>query len=741
VLTVTDVGSFNLGPIEVIAGQLIDPSDLPNTGYSPEVVTVNTTTTFVIQGDHKRYTFTIPVIRPSPCVGAWDAWSECSVTCDTGSQTRTFTVESPADQFGDECEADDNEVETQTCLVVECPVLDKVILEFAVAEPSLTGTTKVSFNFTTLVQWPWKVLTPEQATDADCWDVQDDNTALSSRIIDNSEAFWIIEDCTPDYVYGRFPGFCVGVGNRAASVPAIYIRGSEQICTELDDDGEIDLEYCKVHPICEQICTELNTCEGFDIFYDRPDPARWVCEVLGQSITAADRDYVEEVHRIDAFFFFRFDIFTPESPVGGNIDSNGNPAPDVDCFLRDQPVYEGDCEQKWHGEYVVDGVCDVNGDYTTTICVQHEETGAIDPVDVTLQASLDTACAEVVDTLTLDGTISTFADSDYSFTTNIYHVGDLVYTRSTVNSRTELTGISLVGLVADQGFDPPNLFPSVVSQNVRSLSVLNQATNNYDTVLEFAFTLDNVEGTGDGIATVLAATFEATYVGGSRRMLALDTSTHAPVGASQTLIVYPAPCRNPVAAYGQYLTETCGQDIRILKCDEDGLWTTIVDDWESTICSSSSGVYISEEAPDEIDSQNTRTIYVNNDSNNSSSEIVLTAIIVGVVAFLVALAVYLYIEYYGNCLNKERKTIVSFEESFEGSSVSKRTARATTAGYSTGFYEPSSPPRQTPAYNYNLNYQDQDDNVSEISVSSSIKEEVAMHMVFDQIFDDGHGRQ
>jgi hypothetical protein len=35
----------------------------------------------------------------------------------------------------------------------------------------------------------------------------------------------------------------------------------------------------------------------------------------------------------------------------------------------------------------------------------------------------------------------------------------------------------------------------------------------------------------------------------------------------------------------------------------------------------------------------------------------------------------------------------------------------------------------------NLNYEDHDDNVSEISVSSEIKQDSAMQMVFDSIFD------
>jgi len=722
VMVVTDVGSFSVNAAVVTTGQILDPSDLSSVGYSPEVVSANTTTQFVIQGIHQRYIFDILVILPSPCEGSWSDWSECSVSCDLGTQSRTYTIASPADPFGEECEAEDNDAETQNCQDVECPILDKVILEFAVAEPSLTGQTKVSFNFTTLVQWPWKTLEPGLATDPDCWDVEDDNTALSSRIIENTERFWIIDDCIPDYVYGHFDGFCVGASGDAATVPAIYIRGVDEICPNPDD-----LEDCKVHPICEDICDTIEECAGFDIFYDRPDPNRWVCEVLGQNITSVDREWVENNFPVTPFFFFRFDLFTPESPVRGNEP----PAPNVDCYLRDQPVYEGDCEQRWHGEYLVDGVCDVNGDYTTTICVEHQVEETVDKVDVTLSASLDTACAEVVDTLSLDGTITTFADSDYSFTTNIYHVGDLVYTRSTVTSRTELTGITLVGLVADQGFDPPDLFSNVVDQSVRSLSVLNQNTNEYDTVLDFSFTLDNVEGSGDGIATTLAATFEATYVGGSRRLLALDTSTHAPVGASQTLIVYPAPCTDPVAAFGQYLTETCLDDIRILKCDEDGTWVTVVDDWKTAICPSSSGVYISEEAPDEIDSHNSRTIYVSNESNDDS--LILTGIIVAVVAFLVALAIYLYVEYYGNCLNKDRKSIIAFEEGVAGMPTpSKETPYAPPTP---GFYEPEMRQPNT-AYNDNLNYQDQDDNVSEISVSSEIKEEQAMHMVFDHIFDE-----
>ena len=139
-----------------------------------------------------------------------------------GSQSRTFSVITEADPFGETCDFADAEVQTRTCEVVQCPNLDKIVLEFAVAEPSLDGETKVSMNYTTYVQWPWKVI-EENST---CFQIIDDTTG---NILSGSDEWYIIEDCVPDYIYGRHDGACVGASGGTQYVPAIYIRGVDVI--------------------------------------------------------------------------------------------------------------------------------------------------------------------------------------------------------------------------------------------------------------------------------------------------------------------------------------------------------------------------------------------------------------------------------------------------------------------------------------------------------------------------------
>jgi hypothetical protein len=182
-----------------------------------------------------------------------------------------------------------------------------------------------------------------------------------------------------------------------------------------------------------------------------------------------------------------------------------------------------------------------------------------------MDMTLDTACGSVVGSLDLEGSISTFADDEYSFQSNIYHVEDLVYARSVVTSRVELTDITLVGLVAQQNFDPADIFPNVISQSVTTLSE-QVGSVTYETTVDFSFRLDNIDGSGDGLTTILFATFEASYVNGLRRQL-LISSDEAPVGIDHTLVVFPGPCHNPNAPYNHLLTESCGYDLKISICE------------------------------------------------------------------------------------------------------------------------------------------------------------------------------
>lgn len=62
-------------------------------------------------------------VRRNDCAGAFSPFSICSVTCEVGVQTKTFTVLSPAQQGGHACEDQDQVVKTQACgrATKKCP--------------------------------------------------------------------------------------------------------------------------------------------------------------------------------------------------------------------------------------------------------------------------------------------------------------------------------------------------------------------------------------------------------------------------------------------------------------------------------------------------------------------------------------------------------------------------------------------------------------------------------------------
>lgn len=212
----------------------------------------------------------------------------------------------------------------------------------------------------------------------------------------------------------------------------------------------------------------------------------------------------------------------------------------------------------------------------------------------------------------------------------------------------------------------------------------------------------------------------------------MDTNSHAPVGVDYTMVIYPAPCQDPHAPYGQFITEFCDEAIRIRECVDNGVWEIRVDEFQNEICSGDSSIHMSIETPDGLGNENEdRIIFVN---NKADDKLWLTGTIVAVMAFLVGLGVYFYTEIYGNCLNKDRKNIVLFDDPVKGTA----TDAATLGAFQNDFYEPQK--RLPTTYDDNLNYQDNDDNVSEISVSSEIKKDQALHMVFDTIFDSDPGK-
>ena len=59
-------------------------------------------------------------VEPVNCVGSWRPWGVCSETCDGGTQTRTFRVTTREQHGGTNCEASNDERQTEACGEVAC---------------------------------------------------------------------------------------------------------------------------------------------------------------------------------------------------------------------------------------------------------------------------------------------------------------------------------------------------------------------------------------------------------------------------------------------------------------------------------------------------------------------------------------------------------------------------------------------------------------------------------------------
>merc|ERR1712070_1140660 len=56
------------------------------------------------------------------CAGSWGSWGTCSLTCGSGTQTRTYTVTTAAANGGTACPVANGQTQSQDCNTQACPV-------------------------------------------------------------------------------------------------------------------------------------------------------------------------------------------------------------------------------------------------------------------------------------------------------------------------------------------------------------------------------------------------------------------------------------------------------------------------------------------------------------------------------------------------------------------------------------------------------------------------------------------
>ena len=118
-------GAWDPDPCQCTA----DPTDSPTAGTQTETYRITAPLTNngdpcphadLEQRDKAPPTCDTATDCPFDCVGRWGCWSDCSVGCGVGTQSRTFVVEAEAQNGGLACEEADGLVEQRPCNTHAC---------------------------------------------------------------------------------------------------------------------------------------------------------------------------------------------------------------------------------------------------------------------------------------------------------------------------------------------------------------------------------------------------------------------------------------------------------------------------------------------------------------------------------------------------------------------------------------------------------------------------------------------
>jgi len=527
----------------------IVPDELGNFKWTGANVTSDVFQTWMAESDNIRVRFDILLFSPRDCVASFTDWGTCSTTCGEGVETRTWVVTDPKDAAGS-CEHWDGFVDTRTCYIEDCPLIDEIVTRFAVYNPDLDEASTVCMNFTTITNLPWKTVESGFSVDDPNDILNEDSVGFSYRPVDG---------CWPSWSYDVFDGIC---GEELSNGLVVYPTGMFIQLTSADD------------PICRDVCDYFDEeCIGHSFWPTLPGQGM-ICEVLGPQLTQA--------HAREANQFVtdgrKFDWYedNAQTITGGYLFAEYG----AKCYKKSDPVYSGTCLQDFNMCFTMDFVCNLDDVFYLELTAENLLSGTQVTQQFETRIATDASCAQIIGDVSLSGSLEAFHSEDRQQSVIQFYKGNTIFFTMTVESYANVDSIALVEMRYTQddteGAEPVEYPSNHVSAITTDASQVVPVTQTFTTEGRFSMLVtDPITGSVDGVYTKWVGSFEVNFVDGRRRLV--EGTYRRNIRAEINTLIYPPKCANPEADPGETLTQTCDEGQRILWCDENGQWTMLVD--------------------------------------------------------------------------------------------------------------------------------------------------------------------